>query len=67
MISKEGVIYGFSKGKFMYADYDEHAPGGLVLHRKGIYRHTEPITSEDYFGWSIKGPNNSSKRLERQI
>ena len=64
MISKEGgEVYGFSKGKFTYADYDMNsAPGGLGSAQAygGIYRHTEPITSEDYFGWSIKGPNNSS-------
>ena len=64
MISKEGgEVYGFSKGKFTYADYDmNNAPGGLGSAQAygGIYRHTEPITSEDYFGWSIKGPNNSS-------
>jgi len=64
MISKEGgYIYGLSNGKFTYADYDMNSTRGGVSSAQaygGIYRHTEPVTAEDYFGWAIKAPNNSS-------
>ena len=64
MISREGgYIYGLSNGNFTYADYDMTSADGGVSSAQaygGIYRHNEPVSSDDYFGWSIKAPNNSS-------
>ena len=58
-----GEVYGFSGGKFSYADYGvtHNGPGVPTAQAYGaIYQHTEAVTEADYFGWAIKGPGNAS-------
>ena len=62
IVSREGgEVKGFSAGKFTYADYGvtHNGPGTETAQSYGaIYRHTEPVDKDDFFGWSIKGPGN---------
>jgi len=60
--SKEGgEVYHYSIGDFTYTDYSvTHNGPGIPTHQSygSIYKHTEAVTSADYFGWWIKAPNN---------
>ena len=58
-----GEVYGFSGGKFTYADYGvtHDGPGVPAAQAYGaIFQHSEAVTEADYFGWTIKGPGNGS-------
>ena len=63
IVTEEGEVYGFSGGKFTYADYGvtHDGPGVPAAQAYGaIFQHSEAVTEADYFGWTIKGPGNGS-------
>ena len=64
IISQEGgAVFGFSGGNFSYSNYGVTAggPGVETAQSWGaMFNHTSSVTSSDYFGWTIKGPDNGS-------
>ena len=62
--SKEGgEVYGFSGGNFAYANWGVTSGSGGIPEFQAygaIFQHTSAVSSSDYFGWTVKGPNNST-------
>lgn len=62
--SKEGGdIYGFSGGNFSYAGWGVTSGSGGIPEFQSygaIFQHTSAVSASDYFGWTVKGPNNST-------
>jgi hypothetical protein len=62
--SKEGGdIYGFAGGNFSYANWGvTSGQGGIPEFQSygAIFQHSSAVSASDYFGWTVKGPNNST-------